>query len=87
MKVITIKEENHGFIGVAKDMDSVFRFLIEEDWIDGLWDKDTQDYVHPDVLIEKHNAKNLLDLLKILYEKDENAFDGMFYFSEETIFE
>ena len=88
MKVITIEEENHGFIGVAKDMDSAFRFLIEEDWLnDGLWDEDVQDWVHPDVLIEKHNAKNLLDLLKMLYEKDKYAFEGMFYFSEETVFE
>ena len=87
MKVIIINEENHGFIGVAKNMDSAFRFLIEEDWIDGLWDEDTQNYVHHDVLIEKYNAKSLFDLLKMLYENDDNAFDGMFYFYEESVFE
>lgn len=87
MKVIVIHEENHGFIGVAKNMDSAFRFLIEKDWIDGLWDEDIQNWVHPDMLIEKHNAESLLDLLKILYEKDENAFEGMFYFSEIDVFE
>lgn len=87
MKVIIIHEENHGFIGVAKDMDSAFRFIIEDDWVDGLWDEDTQNYVDPEVLIKKHNAKSLFDLLKMLYEKDDNAFDGMFYFYEETVFE
>lgn len=87
MKVIVISEECHGFIGIAKNMDSAFRFLIEENWIGELWDEDTQNCVHPDVLIKKYNADSLFDLLKILYEKDENAFEGMFYFSEEVVFE
>ena len=33
MKVITINEDNHGFLGVAKDYKSAIQFLIEEDWI------------------------------------------------------
>lgn len=87
MKVIRIHEECHGFIGIAKNMDSAFRFLVEKNWLDELWDEDIEEYVHPDVLIEKHNAKNLLDLLKILYEKNNSAFEGIFYFSEEDVFE
>ena len=87
MKVIKINEECHGFIGIAKNMDSAFRFLIEKNWIRELWDKDIEEYVHPDVLIEKYNAKDLLDLLKILYEKDDDVFEGSFYFSEEDVFE
>lgn len=87
MKVIRISEESHGFIGVAKNMDSAFRFLVKKEWIDELWDEDTDEYVCPDVLIAKYNAQDLLDLLKILYEKDKNYFEGMFYFSEEEVFE
>ena len=87
MKVIRIHEESHGFIGLAKNMESAFRFLVEKKWIDELWDEDADEWVHPDVLIEKHNAKNLLDLLKILYEKDDTVFEGIFYFSEEDVFE
>ena len=87
MKVIRIHKESYGFIGLAKNMDSAFRFLVEKKWIDELWDEDTEEYVDPNVLIEKYNAKNLLDLLKILYEKDDTAFEDIFYFCEEDVFE
>ena len=87
MKVIIIHEENHGFIGVAKDMDSAFRFLIEENWVEDFWDKKIQRYLYHTAFFERYNVDNLLDLMKVMYEEDENAFDGLFYFSEETVFE
>lgn len=87
MKVIIINEENHGFIGVAKDMDSAFRFLVKEDWVDGLWDNMKQIYVSPEELYHRYNVDNLFDLLKAMYRADDNAFDGMFYFTERTVFE
>lgn len=87
MKVIVINEENHGFIGVAKNMDSAFHFLIEEDWIDGLWDNMKQTYVSPKKLYHRYNVDNLFDLLKAMYKADSNAFEGMFYFSEIDVFE
>ena len=87
MKVIVIREENHGLIGVAKNMKSAFRFLVEKGWIDELWDKDTEKYVDPYVLLKKYNIDNLLDLLTILYIEDDNIFDEMFYFSETEVFE
>ena len=33
MKVVKIGEDNHGFLGDAKDYKSAIQFLIEEDWI------------------------------------------------------
>ena len=87
MKVIVIHEENHGFIGIAKNMDSAFRFLIEEGWIDDLWDNMKQTYVSPKKLYYRYNVDNLFDLLKAMYRADDNAFDGLFYFAEETVFE
>ena len=35
MKVVVIYEENHGFIGLAKDYDAAIDFLMEEGWLDG----------------------------------------------------
>jgi hypothetical protein len=87
MKVIIINEENHGFIGVAKGMDSAFRFLIKEGWVDDLWDRKIQRYLYHTAFFEQYNVDNLFDLMKVMYEEDENAFDGLFYFSEETVFE
>lgn len=33
MKVITINEENHGYIGIAKDYYSAISFLINDYWL------------------------------------------------------
>ena len=33
--VITIQENNHGLIGIAKDYPSAIDFLVNEDWLDG----------------------------------------------------
>lgn len=33
MQVVRIDEDNHGFLGVAKDYKSAIQFLIEEYWI------------------------------------------------------
>lgn len=43
MKVITINEESHGYIGLAKDYYSAVSFLINEYWLtadDEIWDED-----------------------------------------------
>ena len=74
MKVITIHEDGHGFIGIAKNMDSAFRFLIEKNWISELWDEDADDWAHPDVLIEKYNAKDLLDLMYVVKSTVKSKF-------------
>lgn len=33
MKVIIVKEDNHGFIGVAASMTAAKRFLLATDWV------------------------------------------------------
>lgn len=87
MKVIIINEENHGFIGVAKNMDSALRFLVEENWVDDFWDKKTGKYLYHTAFFEEYKVDNLLDLMKAMYKEDEDAFDGIFYFSEIEVFE
>lgn len=84
---VVIHEENHGFIGIAKDIESAFHFLIKEDWIDDLWDNINQIYVHPKKLYHRYNVNNLFDLLKAMYRADDNAFDGLFYFNTQIIYE
>lgn len=42
MKVITINEESHGYIGIAKDYYSAVSFLVNNDWLtkyDDIWDE------------------------------------------------
>ena len=85
--VIVISEENHGTIGVAVDEVAAIKFLIDEGWVDDVWDKDQNKYVYHESLFEKYGVSNALALLLEMYREDENAFDGMFYFNKTKLFE
>ena len=85
--VIIISEENHGTIGVAVDEAAAIRFIIEEGWVDDLWDEEQKKYVYHETLFDRYGVNNLLDLLLKMYQEDENCFDGMFYFSKTKLFE
>ena len=58
--IITIQEDNHGLIGIAKNYFSAIDFLIDEDWLDGNF--------------ELYNAIKKIDQLnnEILNLKNEN---------------
>lgn len=85
--VIIITEENHGTIGVAVDETAAIRFLIEEDWVDDLWDEEQQKYVYYKTLFDRYKVDNLLDLMLKMYAENEDCFDGMFYFNKTKLFE
>lgn len=78
-KVIIIREECHGVIGVAVDLKSAIRWLIQTDWIDG----GTNFWVD-----EKwQTAKQLFgkNWQEKIVEQDEEFFEGSFYFCEEDL--
>ena len=85
--VIVISEENHGTIGVAVDEAAAIKFIIEEGWVDDLWDEEQKKYVYHETLFDRYGVNNLLDLLLKMYQEDENCFDGMFYFNKTKLFE
>ena len=85
--IIVISEENHGTIGVAVDEAAAIRFIIEEGWVDDLWDEEQKKYVYHETLFDRYGVDNLLDLMMKMYQEDENCFDGMFYFSKTKLFE
>ena len=91
MKVITIHEEIHGFIGTATTMKAAFRFLIEEDWLTpafDLYDEATGAwYTLADVFESKGiepTKKNILDWA-MEFADDAMFWDGAFYFHEDVI--
>ena len=86
-EVIIISEESHGTIGVAVDEAAAIRFLIEEDWIDDLWDEKQKKYVYHETLFDRYGVDNLLDLMLKMYQEDKNCFEGMFYFCKTKLFE
>ena len=90
MKVITISEECHGFIGVAKDMPSAFKMLVKEHWVNPL----TEFYDSNEGSFTLETVKTQLEVdtyeeaLARLYEcETEDYFDGLFYFNEEYVYE
>ena len=85
--VIVISEENHGTIGVAVDEAAAIKFIIEEGWVDDLWDEEQKKYVYHEALFNRYGVDNLLDLMMKMYQEDENCFDGMFYFHKTKLFE
>ena len=78
-KVIIISEECHGVIGVAVDLKSAIRWLIQEDWINertGFWVN--EQWQTAKQLFGKHWRERLV-------EQDEDFFDGGFYFYERDL--
>lgn len=92
MTVITINEECHGFIGIAKDMRSAFDFLLSDKWITEKTEfpieaDDDSDFVTLEDLRKRFECDNLLDTLVFMWEDNEQWFEGLFYFYTETIYE
>lgn len=90
MKVISIWEENHGMIGIAKDMPSAFEFLVRQNWVT----PDMELYDSNEGCFTLETVKTQLgvdtyeEALAKLYECEaEDYFDGYFRFDEEVIYE
>lgn len=90
MKVIVIREECHGFIGMAKDMPSAFEFLVKEHWVNPLTEFfDSYGYGFTlETAKKQFGVDSYEETLAILYEcETEDYFDSLFYFDEETVYE
>ena len=91
MKVIVIYEECHRrFIGVAKDMESAFRFLIDNKWItegtELFEPTEGEEYGWFPISRAMTDLKrSLLDTLMFLWNCDESYFEGSFSFCVEEV--
>ena len=89
-KVICIFEENHGFIGVAKDLRHAINFLIEKNWVnenDCFWDESQQEWL----TLLQHKAMEMYEgtwqeYLHYKVQTDIEFFDGGFYFREREVY-
>ena len=90
MKVITIHEENHGFIGVASSMKAAWQIIVNRGWL-GFWDN-VYIFDHWVCINEifDQNGWNKTDENLIewaMNRKGDDAWDGMFYFFECDVYE
>jgi hypothetical protein len=89
MKVIRIDEENHGFIGVASSMKAAWQFIVNRGWL-GFYD---QVYIFDGWVtigdLFEQNDWDLTDenLIEWAMNRGEEAWDGLFYFSECNVYE
>ena len=91
MTVIIIEEESHGGIGVAKDMESAFQYLVYTKWITENTqflepNPDCPDEFHYLGDIMKDLDRNIVDTLMFLWKCDPEYFDGSFYFTEAEVY-
>lgn len=88
MKVLLVHEENHGVVGVAKDINSAVSFLITEGWLHeetAIW------YDYKDGIawkpIKEAYGKDWEDFLRSLtIELFNNVWEDCFYLKEVEIF-
>ena len=92
-KVIVIKEECHGIIGVAKNMLGAFAFLLENNWVYEQsefienYNTPEEEWLTLYELQQKYECNSLIETLLYLWEKDKGYFDGCYYFEEITVWE
>ena len=89
MKVIIMNEENHGFLGVAKDYKSAVRSLCQMEWLDENFElceysfqKKSWEYF---TILDKLGP-NWLDIIcSCTITEFNDYFDGMFTLWEEEV--
>ena len=85
--VVTIQEDNHGLIGIAKDYPSAIDFLINENWLDKKFEVwvDNEDYLTQSIKDKLgENWKEIISTWDT--EQFNNYFDGNFYLAIEEVY-
>lgn len=87
--VITIEEDNHGLIGIAKNYSSAIDFLIDEDWLDGnyeLYNANADDDSNVKTVKEDLGEEWKEVILSWDTETFNNYFDCCFYLVIEEVY-
>ena len=88
--IITIQEDNHGLIGIAKNYFSAIDFLIDEDWLDGNFE-----LYNANAADDDNNVKTVKEdlgeewkevILSWDTETFNNYFEGCFYLAIEEVY-
>ena len=86
MKVLIVREDNHGIITIAKDFASAIKFLIEDKWLD-------EDYCvfhnwEQHITIKKDLGSNWLEKVEQMgIEKFNKYFHGGFNLESREVYE
>ena len=89
MKVIHINEENHGHIGTAVSMKAAFQYLVRAKWLTfdtWVWLFDSWTTIG-EIFDDNGWHKTNESLVDWAMNRDEEAWDGMFYFYADDVIE
>ena len=86
MRVITIEEDNHGMIGIAKTYADAVHFLVNDSWLGALTEIYCGDEVYKTV-IEDLGEDWLAVILDWSMEKFCEYFEGLFYLDSVEVYE
>jgi hypothetical protein len=86
MRVITVAEDNHGQIGIAKTYEDAVHFLVKNNWLDELTEIYVGDETYKTV-IEDLGEDWLAVMLDWSIEKFGEYFDGCFYLDSVEVYE
>ena len=89
MKVISINEENHGHIGTAVSMKAAFQYLVRAKWLTfdtEVWLFDSWATIG-EIFDDNGWQKTNEELVYWALHRNEEVWDGMFYFSTEDVIE
>lgn len=85
MKVISINEENHGYIGVAKDCKSAIDFLIKNDWLESFSEVYSEDRGY--IEVKDAFGENWVEVVMNMNIDDFNYnFEGLFELDEREVY-
>ena len=93
MRVITINEENHGFIGVATTPKAAIQFLVNQGWLElgsEFYDEKTEAWYEVRHILESMNIEPTLENIVewgVSKFDDWRFWDGLFYFGETEVHE
>lgn len=86
MRVITISEDNHGLIGIAKSYADAVHFLVKENWLSELTEVIKADETETTV-IQDLGEEWFTKMLHWSMEEFCDYFEGCFYLNSENVYE
>lgn len=86
MRVITIEEDNHGMIGIAKTYADAIHFLVKDNWLNELTEIYLGDEVYKTV-IEDLGEEWFAVMVNWSMKKFNEYFEGCFYLNDVGVYE
>lgn len=88
MKVIMINEENHGFLGLAKDYRAAVTYLYKNNWLEDFYSLEETETTFKNLSLTDKLGPNWLDVIYSWTRYEFNYFfEDAFYLQEIEVFE